>query len=369
MIYNSKDLIKKLTSEHTEGHYYRGQTREFAGPLWPSSYRAMVRSEDCLTIEDDSRLRKSGNQFHFRMDALDWRLFESEEEYKKFVTEENFKLFIRSHTRNALGYPLSEAFFQQMGFRSEGLDVTDNVNIAFFFALYEYRQNSYQPRQTTEEPCIIYRWYFEPAEWTFDTVNQYDFNTCPPLIPVSKLMGLFDLCDTVEEYEESIDGYRKAINWNTFYFDLDEIRGKRPFHLINFPRSLVPNSRVIRQHAALLNPDGVRSEEFLRRHSVKSPQVLQELQMGMFVEDLAKHPTCERFYFNAEDAGEEKVTDLAPDEVFPKDDLLPQLLRGWLRTLVQNPYGTVPVFSGMPDMDFGEFLRRLINEYETTLFV
>ncbi len=102
---------------------------------------------------------------------------------------------------------------------------------------------------------------------------------------------------------------------------------------------------------------------------MKSPQVLQELQMGMFVENLAKHPTCERFYFNAEDAGEEKVTDLAPDEVFPKDDLLPQLLRGWLRTLVQNPYGTVPVFSGMPDSDFGEFLRRLINEYETTLFV
>ena len=146
-------------------------------------------------------------------------------------------------------------------------------------------------------------------------------------------MGLFDLCDTVEEYEDSIDSYREAINWNTFYFDLDEIRGKRPFHLINFPRSLVPNSRVIRQHAALLNPDGVRSEEFLRRHSVESPQVLQELQMGMFVEDLAKNSS------------------------------------GWLRTLVQNPYGTVPLFDGMPDMDFGEFLRRLVNEYETTLFV
>ena len=159
MIYSSKDLIKKLTSENIEGHYYRGQTREFAGPLWPSSYRTMVRSEDCLTIEDDSRLRKSGNQFHFRIDAVDWRLFESEETYKKFVTEKNFKLFIRSHTRNALGYPLSEAFFQQMGFRSEGLDVTDNVNIAFFFALYEYRPNSYRPRQTTEDPCIIYRWY------------------------------------------------------------------------------------------------------------------------------------------------------------------------------------------------------------------
>ena len=370
MIYKATELYEKLISEHDEGHYFRGQNREYDGPLWPSNYRQMFRSTDCLTIEDDSRLRMMGKRFYFRMNAFDWQLFKTEKEYTDFFMQQQLKQFIMAHTRNALGYPLSEAFFQQTGMRSEGLDVTSDVRIAFFFAIYEWGPKGYQLRQNSKDPCVIYRWLCDNTISTLDTLNQYDFYSCPQLIPVRELLTQFERCGTVGEFKQSIEEYQNAINWGPF-FDLDEILGKRPFHLIKLPDTLVQNCRVVQQHAALLIPDAVISQEFLRRHTVTSPQLIEELQNGMFVEDLGQSPTCEKFYFDLADVKKiDWLMQISPDTMFPHDDLLFNLLRGWMRTFIQNPYGTLPVFPNMPKgVDYGEFLQYLLSDYETKFFI
>lgn len=371
MIYKATELYKKLTSEQVQGHYFRGQIQEYPGPLWPSNYRLFFRSEDCLTIEDDSRLRKSGNRFHLRMNYIDWRRFNSQQEYNEFFLQFQLKDFVTAHTRNALGYPLSEAFFQQAGMRSEGLDVTDSVKIAFFFAIYEWEKEGYRMKQYGSEPCIIYRWYYDKIAWSFDMLNKYNYFNCPPLIPVKELLSLFGRCNTVEECEQSIEEYKAAINWDLMFFDLTEIQGRRPFELIKLPQDLVQNCRVAQQQASLLVPDIVDSADFLERHMVTSPQVAEELTHGVFVEDLAQNPTCERFYFDLESIeGLDWLEDLTPEIIFPKDDLLFQLLRGWMRSYIQNPFGMIPIFTDMPpDIDLGKFINLMLNDYETKFFI
>jgi hypothetical protein len=181
----------------------------------------MFRTEDCLTIEDDSRLRGSGNRFHFRFNTWDWTLFkeEAESQIQRRYDEDAFRTFLRLQTNNALGYPLAQCFFQQMGLGSEGVDVTDNIEIAFFFALHEFGPGGYRLRSDMGSPGIIYRWRFDTPAWTLHSTNQYDFHSCPPIIPVRDVIHLFETCNTLEEYESSVENYRNAIRWNMLDFN------------------------------------------------------------------------------------------------------------------------------------------------------
>lgn len=370
-IYPANEIVQKLQSEKSEPYYYRGQTREYPGPLWPSEYRSFFRSEDCLTINKPISIRKSGNQFNLRMGAFNWEPFESEKVYNEFVKRQQAKIFIKNHIRNALGFPLSEAFFQQVGLRSTGLDVTDNLDVALFFALYEWNGNTYVPKNNSDEYSVIYRWKIETPPWTLDTLNKFDFFSCPRLIPVKKVFKLFNRCSNMEESEASITRYKHKINWGVGRFDLESIRFKRPFNVIAFHEEAIVKSRINQQHASLLIPDEIEPEDFLKNYGVNSNAVVKEIRSGRFVEDLAKHPTCEIFRFsNREISSFQHLKSISPDVLFPKDDILFKTLRGWLGSFIRNPYGILPIFSGIqPDMPYGEFINLLLNEFESEFFI
>jgi hypothetical protein len=126
----------------------------------------------------------------------------------------------------------------------------------------------------------------------------------------------------------------------------------------------------VRQDASLLLPDVVSAEDFLNRHTVRSPEVLEELRHGLWVEDLAQGPTCERFYFNMDDTKKlSRRVGLAAQDVFPADDMLSLLLRGWMKAFIQNPYGTLPIFPSAPAMDYATFVSYMLDEHETDLFL
>src|SRR4051812_30652810 len=154
MTLTSPALVEQLVAEHQPGTYYRGQSREFAGPLWPSQYRALFRSNDCLTFDQELTLRKSGSRFHLRLSSSDWTPFPDAAAYYASVAEAQVKLFVIRHLRNALGYPLGEACFQQAGWRSEGLDVTSDVKVAMFFALHEWTGSGYRRKPDAAPPSV-----------------------------------------------------------------------------------------------------------------------------------------------------------------------------------------------------------------------
>jgi len=276
------------------------------------------------------------------------------------------KLFLIDQIRNALGYAITEAFAQQSGLRSEGLDVTRDVKVAFFFACFEWTGRGYKLKCKFNQPSVIYRWAIQNEHWSFADLNRYDFYSCPNLIPVQDILAYFRSHDPDVDSRASLYNYKSAIRWNLFDFDLDQIRGNRPYHLIKFRDADVANSRVERQRAGLLLPDTVQGIEFLQRHSVNSSQVANEIGCGMFVEDLSQNMTCEKFYFHADDIDNEQwVSVIDPTELFPKNDFLFSVLRDWAKSFVQNKYGTLPIFFGenVPrNVKWDELIQLLLSD-------
>jgi len=364
-IFQLSDLYSKLSEEWSEEHWFRGQTQEYPGPLWPSQDRSCFSSVDCITITDDSRVRRTGHRFHLRTCFLDWTVFENEARYLEALKRSQIKLFIIQQIRNALGYALGEAFAQQVGLRSEGLDVTRDAKVALFFACFEWTGRGYTLKRKFDQPSVVYRWIVQQQNWSFEDLNRYDFYSCPNLVPVQDVLKCFSSHEPDVDSEGSIDDYRSAIRWG-LEFDLDEIRGKRPYHLIRFRDADIANSRIERQHAGLLFPDVVPGTDFLRRHSVTSSQVAKEIGQGMFVEDLSQNATCEKFLLKADDIRkEEGILPRDPREIFPDHDFLFFVLRGWVKSLVQNPYGTLPVFfgEGVPsEVPWDELMQVLLSD-------
>lgn len=376
IVYRVDELYETLKKESIKGHYYRGQTREFTGPLLPSGHRLLLRSDTPDTIEDDLRLRGVGKKFFFRTNYLDAQQFETEELYKKRLQKEHLKQFIICHTRNALGYALAEAFFQQAGIQSEGLDITEDLKIAFFFAIFEFRSGEYRLKSDHSIPSIIYRWTIDLTPWSLNTLNRYDFYSCPRIIPVHHILRLFDSCDTTREFEESLEEYREAIGWNFASFDLNIINGKRPFQLIKIPRKLVDTSRVEIQQACLLIPDMVLSQEYTKERifARNAPRLNNKLKNGVFIEDVAAAEDCEKYCFSLEGLQElDWISDINPNKIFPKEDIVFKIIRGWVRTYIQNPMGTIPFFMDPVSLaliaeDYPNNLNKLLKDYETELF-
>lgn len=369
MIYTASDLHEKLLEEKRPGQLFRGQPREYPGPLWPSAYRKFLWADDCLTFQDDSRIRQTGSRFYFRTVVCDPRPFKTETSYKEWFAREQIWLFVIRTMRNALGYPLGEAFFQQSGMRSEGLDVTEDPRIAFFFALHDWNEGEYQPKGD-DAPSVIYRWYFEPRAWNLDSLNDYDFYSTPPVVPVKQLLLQFEECESISECLESLRKYQAAIKWSMHEFDLNEIRGRRPYGLIRFPKDSIATCRIARQDAALLLPDCVLAEEFLKRQPVAA-WLRERMKGGSYVEDLAQNPTCEQFSFVKRKTERlDWLEELNQEAIFPAPDIVHTVLRGWTRTFIQNPYGVLPISMDSPSgVDWFDLIRECLDDFETKLFI
>lgn len=343
MLYSFKELFDKLRKEHKANYYYRGQNQMFPSPLWPSMYRGLGLID---TMELPSNLKRRCNRgilFGFKSNYLVGDKFSNPDNIKM----RELKRCMMGYVRNALGYCLSEAMFQQAGWESEGLDVTSDINIAMFFATYRYCDKIYIPDERDNER-IIYRWNIPNEKWNFDKLNASDYYRCPILLPSEQILNLFEECDTILEFEQSIHEYREAIGWRAG-FDYMDIQGKRPYHIIKIPKEWKARSRIMKQSASLLFPDSVSFDEFQRYYSFKDKECQNmAANGGSFIEDLSKICDCEIFRFKMQPEDFESIS-VDKDRIYINEDISHLFLSGWMKSFHQNPYGTPNIMIATDD--------------------
>nr|WP_243237422.1 FRG domain-containing protein [Heliobacterium chlorum] len=362
-----KDLLLKLSSEHNDNYYYRGQTKFYEPPLRPSMYR-FENSIYPIKYNGDKRLRKTGTEFYF------------EKAFSKVLSNSyKIKRIMSMYITNALGYTFTQAMFQQAGYTSEGLDVTSDLLIALFFSTYEYKNGGFKPYEGNKE-SVIYRWKYLKKPDPKESL-QKNYYECGNLIPTYEIYKSFNTCNTVSEFYESLREYANVINWGPS-FDLDNTMGNRPFSLIKLPHSLLKKSRVIKQKASLLLGDCVISEQMrenlILRGGDPPPVYMEHLPFKM-VQDLSEEGFCETFIYERNNKLALELLNefnIHPKEIYDEDldnngkndDLSQMLLYGWIENLYAplTRYGvSVNTNSPAPDYEisYTEMLSYL-NEWQ-----
>lgn len=205
-----------------------------------------------------------------------------------------------------------------------------------YFATHSYCNGEYQ-EELSDNLRVIYRWEFPKEEWDFNRLNESNYYNSPRLFPSAQILDLFEECDSISEFQQSIYEYRNAIGWNAG-FDYRDIQGKRPFSLIKIPTLWKSRSRIKQQKASLIFPDSISYEEFKNKYSFQDTQCKDmTANGGAFIEDLSTPSNCETFLFRVEP---KDFKDLEiNNNIYINDDISHQFLIGWMKSFHQNPYG------------------------------
>ncbi|MBZ0276031.1 MAG: hypothetical protein K8I60_07805, partial [Anaerolineae bacterium] len=319
------EIVAQLKAEHRPGYVYRGQIQEWM-PLLPSAYRRFALPDKTFAFQGSQRMRGTGEQF-----VLYWP------DVERMLAPEAAPIYrmwsgVFAHLRNALGYALSNILAQQAGIQSEGVDVTEDVDVAAFFATHRFDGRYYYPVE--DGTGVIYRYAVTEPELTFDALRKWDFYSCPSYLPSHKIMKLFGTVETLRDCFRSVDDYCQQINWGVM-FDLDAIRDKRPFEHLRMPRFTQYDSRIAHQSAGLLLPDYILTQDWAEEDFAPDAAKMP-LEVGKLpaVENLALHPGTERFYFTHRPA----QTAESPQEItryyFPLADISRELLRNCVKRVV-----------------------------------
>lgn len=351
-IYSLTELIEVLESNNTSNRFYRGQIAHYDWPLWPSMYRGFSRSE-IFKIETIPSQYRRGKFFAFRSVYM----YEEKAKSQEFLRQRELKKLMMRYVRNALGFCLSEAFFQQAGWSSQGLDVTSDYNIALFFATHNLLQGKYVADTNKENIHILYTWDIPFQEWSLECLNHHDYYNLPVIFPTNKILDLFEECETIDEHLHSIHIYREAIGWNPIDFDLDAIRTCRPFNIIRIPRSWKENSRISKQKAGLLFPDYIDID--IIKPYINSPELIELMKDGgQFLEDLSRSTGCKRYLFKASPYEIENYISNVPS-IYPSTDISHITLKGWMQSFFKNANGTPTLV--MPGLDYMSQVDASLN--------
>lgn len=334
-VYSLEGLYQKLRKEEEQnpGQYiYRGQNRYYHHPLRPSGYRGCRYSRFAMQGYPELQIKKSGKEFYFEYG------YAYNKTPKEFKAHACMRL-LSAYLNNALGYPLTQALCQQAGYNSEGIDVTDSIDIAFFFAAHIYQNGQYLPKQASKAQSVIYRWKKPKVQGDLSLLHN-NYYTCPGLIPTKEILSSFKQCNTEEEFSKSFQDYKEAIGWGRypFYFE-----GERPYHLLRLPSSKLQNSRIFHQEASLLMPDCIPSQMELNTHRVNGfqPPIPDTGLPYKLVEDLSASYDCEIFLVDYEKAEEGILKELGlpnPDHIYRGDDedISHMLTKGIIETMYQE---------------------------------
>lgn len=293
------ELYKMLCEDDKNKQYiYRGQTRIYPSPLRPSAYRNCRYSRYAMLGELSCQIRNWGHEFY--LENTDCDVLKADK--KAHIV----KRIMSQHVNNALGYPLAQAFFQQAGYSSEGLDVSYDLNIALFFALYEYKNNKYIEKNFGKSQCpsVLYRWKLPE-----NNISLHDnYYSKAHFIPTYDIFHSFSTCDSVEESKASLEEYLRAIRWGSIDFDLPQ---RRPFELLKVPYKSRSERRIAKQKGALLIPDVIQGYGEQRQHIAwgYSLNKITDLEFRL-VQDLSDSSICDTFLIdcsNPEDSDFKKL--------------------------------------------------------------
>lgn len=335
MKFELRELIVKLKEEHREGVVYRGQTQEWPSPLVPSLLRPLfVPESPDIVCEDRRRLRKSGTHFVEEQAILQAVLNMPPSEMQVYGRRVSVMKFMQ----NALGYPMCQIFAQQAGLKSEGLDVTADLDTAVFFATHHLREGRYIPMTTGTG--IIYRFQVGDPMLDLDAIRASDFYSCPTYLPSYKILALLGRCGSSDDSIQSLKEYRAAINWGPL-FDLKSVRQSRPFELIQIPEDSLNFSRIINQKAGLLIPDYILNRYWLSETYAPPSQEIGSAGEPC-VEDLSHHADVSKFLFSHVPGNLHHVQH-DPKHYFPREDVVCSIARGWFLSMLKNPFGSIPL--------------------------
>lgn len=341
------DLVDYLLQEDAQGSFvYRGQVREYPGPLLPSLYRHHDRTGRTYGVDDPEcqhSLRKSGRSFvdlfpisgWFSTQALnpvvespelklvsrqaldllltdpvadsaaisgnlseyfsdrlhlhDKGTLEMLDESMKYIAEDTHRRYIRDVLFSLpLGTLLGTTIAQQYGFSSGYLDVTTSIVVAAFFATHQAK--AYFPVSESSAPGIIYRFAREATPvWSKKEAMRRRFATLPPSAVIKDLAAPFEGANP--DYS---DGIRKYVE-----YALDALNSGGPVgeEYFTLPRGWLKFSRLGRQETALLIPDRI-VEPFSETPEPVWWQHQDPVVADRFaVEDLASRPQVEKYYF------------------------------------------------------------------------
>lgn len=307
-----RELYKKLCrDEQNQKYIYRGQTRMYQPPLRPSAFRPCQYSRFAMEGEPAYQVRKWGREFYLERTDNEY-LFGDEKRKKSHAARRIMSVYMN----NALGYPLTQALFQQAGYSSEGLDVTYDLHMALFFALYEFNaeKGKYERKKAGNRQSVVYRW--KQPEDSFSL--QDDYYKRAHFIPSLEIIKNFEVCQSREESVASLERYLNAIHWGSMEFDLPDWR---PFELIRLPEEARTKSRIAIQKGALLIPDIIPCSGMLETHRLWGYPIKANTNMEYnLVQDLSDPSICDSFLIDCSDlrdADFDLLKDIpSPDEIY-----------------------------------------------------
>lgn len=324
------ELLIKLKKEHKPEYVYRGQTKEWPGPLVPSMFRPFVPDGESFSYSGDDRLRQYGTAFIEELSMPE--ILTHNDEQAIFQLQK--RINVGKELRILFGYPFCQIFSQQAGLSSEGLDVTSDIDIAAFFATHDLINKVYTPSISGEG--IIYRFIAKNDHFSLSNMKTLDYYSCPPFISSFDLIQLFEECCSIDESIQSLIEYKMEHTINSG-MDPSIARHIRPFESIKFPSKTRQLSRIVQQRAGLLIPDMLLTE-YWSNIEIQAPRGKTNKKGQPCIEDLKKRMGVSIFRFE-HNQNNSKLLNILPKQVFPENDIICYLLRFLLsRTFGRDIY-------------------------------
>jgi hypothetical protein len=324
--YDFEELLGFLQNEHRSGYLYRGQTRQWPGPLLPSLYRGTTDPHPRADVPSHYRLRDLGNVFH----AVDPGAVRTQ--HPDLIKRSQFNAYLFQ----VFGYPFGSILAQQCGVTSEALDVSHHLHVAAFFAIFDPVAGGF-PSDGTGVIFRIANPEELPGNGDYSTANFFD---CVAVISALRTFFQLRRCSSWEQAAQSFSDY--------FYrMGNRDQEAPRPLHLLGLPESDLLTCRVVQQQAALLLPDMVLSKEW-KLTQKQPPPGKAEWNGPLLVEDMASREGIECFEFRH--APRDKyLLPRSPQVMFPREDGVAKLLRLFLAANPQGVFMTELGIQGAPD--------------------
>jgi tetratricopeptide (TPR) repeat protein len=345
---NIEELYNYLAEEDSGSSYvYRGQTREYPGPLLPSMYRSHLGLNDQRVTCDDPiyqySLRKCGKVFygeyntkflsslqHVYDGVPSNELKTADAVYKSalkhpFAVRSQFERLSKSHhpitwdaaLRTVLS-PAEIAVYER--YQDQWKPYLDNyhrrmIRMFGFSKPFGYLLGTTLAQQyglssagldATRSPAIaaffaahcsdykkleadgtgiIYRFPYTPNDIRDRSLNDYTYYTLPSII---------DLKDVLDRFEHPGLPHENMRDIFETYYGAVHIERLKDHDLFMVPEGALASSRVNQQQAVIILPDELRRD----RSDIKPGVDGITLPEFQFIEDIASRDGVEKFYFH-----------------------------------------------------------------------
>ncbi|UCH15349.1 MAG: FRG domain-containing protein, partial [Bacteroidales bacterium] len=311
-----KDILVKLKEEHTDEYVYRGQTKEWNGPLLPSIYRGLTNNIPLNNWDTKARLRELGNVFYEI----------SSSPLGNISQQRILQRQIINYLTQMFGYPFAHLLAQQCGLTSEGLDITKDPEVAAFFATFDFDSNHYIE---SDDIGIIYRFRIQNKLHGVEDFKRFDFYSCPAYLNPN-IFKLLKPCNSIEESLRSFKEYGGKY-FMRFQNTSDPVR---PLEVLKLPLDNIEKSRLFQQNAGLLMPDMILSK-FYANIEKAAPEGKAIKEGENAIEDIATRKGTEKFLFRHSKDSKKYFTTYK-ERILPNNDMFKTIVMSFLEYSIVN---------------------------------